>query len=201
MKYSTAVGRLRKIAEDLSTQSKRPDPLIVEAFVYGEMLDAPPTIEWISLAFAVDLPPEDVTWMVRPDAAEAAASLLRFDKYPIAWHWRPSAWPVWNHEIVGPVRFWSIEGGADESALSLLTDGRIEQLERSSPADEEAFVRQLRTECGAARKHLESVVEAYHDRDWRRSHKGLGVYPEDHLWRATKGFLDLDDAVAKRAQG
>ncbi|MFP4073230.1 MAG: hypothetical protein ACLFVZ_04250, partial [Actinomycetota bacterium] len=93
--------------------------------------------------------------------------------------------------------FWSIKVGSDESTLSALADRRMEQLERSSPPDEETFLRQLRIERGAARKHLKSVVDSYHDRDWRRSHKGFGVYPEDHLWRATKGFLDLDDAVIK----
>ena len=33
----------------------------------------------------------------------------------------------------------------------------------------------------------------------RREHKGLGVYPEDHLWRATHGYLDL--LAATRAAG
>lgn len=197
MKYSTAVGRLRTVAEDLSTQSKWADALIVEAYVYGELLDAPSDLDWISLAFVVDLPPEEVTWLAHPPAAEATASLLGFDKYPIAWRWRPPSWPVWNHEIVGPVRFWSIKSGADESSLSALAERRVEQLERSAPPDEETFLRQLRVERGAARKHLKSMVETYHDRDWRRAHKGFGVYPEDHLWRATKGFLDLDDAVIK----
>jgi hypothetical protein len=27
--------------------------------------------------------------------------------------------------------------------------------------------------------------------EWRRDHKGLGIYPEDHLWCATHGYLDL----------
>jgi hypothetical protein len=39
------------------------------------------------------------------------------------------------------------------------------------------------------------VVGSYHDREWRRDHKGFGVYPEDHLWWATRGWLELDDAL------
>lgn len=40
---------------------------------------------------------------------------------------------------------------------------------------------------------------AYREREWRREHKGLGVYPEEHLWRATHGYLDL--LAATRAAG
>ncbi len=36
----------------------------------------------------------------------------------------------------------------------------------------------------------------FYDRDWRREHSGAGTHPEDHLWCATAGFLDLDDAIA-----
>jgi hypothetical protein len=47
---------------------------------------------------------------------------------------------------------------------------------------------------------LRSVAEtaAYWEREWRRDHKGFGMYPEDHLWRATHGYLDLL-AVTKAA--
>jgi hypothetical protein len=173
------------------------EDLIVEAYVYGELLDASPTLEWVALAFVVDLPPEEVTWLAHPAAPEAAVALLRFDKYPITWRWRPTAWPVWNHEIVAPVRFWSEEGGADETTLDALSDRRLDSLERSLPKDDETYIAQLRIEREAARNHLAWVVESYHDRDWRQSHKGFGVYPEDHLWWATKGFLDLDEAVSK----
>jgi hypothetical protein len=40
------------------------------------------------------------------------------------------------------------------------------------------------------------VTERFHDRTWRREHRGEGVYPQDHLWSAAAAFLDLDDAVA-----
>ena len=31
--------------------------------------------------------------------------------------------------------------------------------------------------------------------DWRRDHRGLGSYPENHLWAATDGYLDLLEAA------
>jgi hypothetical protein len=61
MKYATAVGRLRTVADDLSSQSKRADAAIVEAFVYGELLETPQALDRISLAFVVGLPPEELT--------------------------------------------------------------------------------------------------------------------------------------------
>jgi hypothetical protein len=102
---------------------------------------------------------------------------------------------VWNHEIVGPVRFWTAEDGADEPTLDALADRQMDRSDRVTPPDDETLLAQLRTERDAARKHLESVTDAYYDRDWRSDHKGLGVYPEDHLWWATAGFLELDDAI------
>jgi len=44
--------------------------------------------------------------------------------------------------------------------------------------------------------HLRAVHAAYWGRDWRREHRGLGRYPEDHLWEAVQGYLDVHDATA-----
>lgn len=30
---------------------------------------------------------------------------------------------------------------------------------------------------------------------WMCGDEGFGVYPEDHLWWATRGSLDLDEAI------
>ena len=143
-------------------------------------------------------PPEEVTWLAYPAAPEAVVSLLGFDKYPITWRWRSLAWSVWNHEIVAFAPFWSVKDGADEATLDALAQRALDSMERSLPKDEETFLAQLRIERAAAKNHLASVVDSYHDRDWRKGHKGFGVYPEDHLWWATRGFLDLDEAVNKR---
>jgi hypothetical protein len=42
------------------------------------------------------------------------------------------------------------------------------------------------------------VVEGYWDREWRADHKGFGSYPDDHLWRAAHGYLDLRHGLAGR---
>jgi len=196
VKYNSAIGRLRQVADELTDHTSTwGNSVIVEAHVFGDLLAGPDTIEVIWLALVVDLPVEDVTWLARPAQAEATASILRFDKYPLRWRWRPTVWPVWNHTISRPVRFWSKEHGPDQTALEILANRRLGELAVLEPTDQAAYRAQLQTELEASRRHLGRVVNSYHDRNWRRDHNGFGVYPEDHLWWATQGFLELDDAL------
>ncbi|HEY7821406.1 MAG TPA: hypothetical protein VIG24_01160 [Acidimicrobiia bacterium] len=73
--------------------------MIVEAYVYGELLDAPRISTGYRRHSLWTFLQKQVTWLAHPAAAEAAVSLLGFDKYPITWRWRSPSWPVWNHEI------------------------------------------------------------------------------------------------------
>jgi hypothetical protein len=41
----------------------------------------------------------------------------------------------------------------------------------------------------------DAVLDQYYDQDWRRQHRGFGVYPEDHLWRAGQGLREIEDAL------
>jgi hypothetical protein len=196
VKYSTAVGRLRTIGAELDRFAGfDEDFLLEEAWVFGELLDAPDQFDVVSLALVVDLPPEEVTWCARPAPAEAVTSLLRFEKYPLRWFWRPTVWPVWNHAIDRAVRFWSKRAGADAAALDALASRRLDDLMVVAPPDAEALRGQLLIDHEAARLHLRQVVDQYDDPGWRREHKGFGVHPEDHLWWAAKGFLELDAAL------
>jgi hypothetical protein len=111
------------------------------------------------------------------------------DKYPCEWYTRPALWPVWNHCIRGPVRFWSL-AGPDEPTLQALGERRFGDLHRLIPTAAEV-AEQVQAELAASLAHLQRVDAAYWEREWRREHKGFGIYPEDHLWRATHGYLDL----------
>ena len=51
-----------------------------------------------------------------------------------------------------------------------------------------------RSYLDAALTHLREVRDKYWDHDWRREHRGYGRYPENELWEAVEGFLDLVDA-------
>ena len=49
-------------------------------------------------------------------------------------------------------------------------------------------------DLGTALAHLREVRDKYWDHDWRREHRGYGRCPENELWDAVEGYLDLLDA-------
>jgi hypothetical protein len=198
VRYSTAVARRWSCAADLDRLNGMADePLLIEAWVFGELLELPQDLEVVSLALVVDLPSEDVPWYARPTPAEHAISLLGFEKYPLRWFWRPAVWPVWNHAIDRAVRFWS-RTGTDTPVLDALAHREVEALPMIGPPSVEALREQLVIEHGAARDHLRGVLDRYDDRDWQCEHSGLGLRRDDHLWCAAHGFLDLDAALRRR---
>jgi hypothetical protein len=99
--------------------------------------------------------------------------------------------------IRGPVRIWSVDGGPDEQALAALEARDFGSLNRlvPEPADERL---QLRDDLDAALARLREVRDKYWDRDWRREHRGYGRYPENELWDAVEGYLDLLDTARSR---
>jgi len=91
------------------------------------------------------------------------------------------------------VRIWSVDDGPDERALTALEARDFGSLKRliPEPADERL---QLREDLGAALAHLREVRDKYWDHGWRREHRGYGRHPENDLWEAVEGYLDLLDA-------
>lgn len=100
--------------------------------------------------------------------------------------------PVWNHQIRGPVRFWSLDG-PDESVLRALAERRHTDLPRIT-ADQTELREQTAAELASALARLRAAHGSYWERDWRREHRGNGRYPEHHLWDTVHGYLDLLDA-------
>lgn len=195
MKRSTAISRLSEVADQLERFKLWPGPCLVAGYVFGATLEPAGDVERVQLALVVDEPAEDVPWMSHLRPVEALASLMRFDKQPISWWWRPSAWTVWNREITRAVCFWSATAGSDQGVFDAVLAGRVDKLEFVEPADGEQFIQELMLERDVGRRHLTDTVASFYDRDWRREHTGDGVYPGDHLWWATAGYLDLDNAV------
>jgi hypothetical protein len=191
MRHETAVRRLRTIAARCQQASGLWDdePLLVSAYAFGAVLDAGTDVEAVQVAFVLDLPPEELTWWVQPQSVVGLPHLLEIDKAPVEWYWRPALWPVSNHLIDRPLRIWSIDG-PDTIALDAVERGDAEPLRL--PASSEAELReQLREELVASLAHLQRVEGGYWERDWRSTHRGSGVYPENHLWDAVHGYLDL----------
>ena len=196
MRFDTAVDRLHKIADACSDVSRYRDELSA-AYVYGDILTGA-DVEVVQVALAVDLPPEELPWRAEPAGLRGLAEVLRLDRAPVRWVWRPAGEPVANHAIAGPVRFWSRTGGADGDVIELLRARRLDDLPREA-FDVEVAAQQLARDQQRALRHLREVTEHYWESSWRREHKGGGIYPEDHLWRAVQGYLDLLDVSDGRA--
>ena len=161
------------------------------------MLTGADPLECVEVALVLNLPPEEVPWESTPHGTLWLEDRLRLNKGGFAYWWRSHLEPVSNHHIHGPVRFWSHEG-PDEDVLQALAERRFGDLPRVMPSPE-ARQEQLAHELAAALGHPRAVHASYWDQDWRREHRGLGRYPEHHLWEAVQGYLDLYDA-AERAE-
>jgi hypothetical protein len=167
--------------------------VLVGAYVFGDLIERPAEVEFVQMAFVLDVDPGEVAWGIRPSSLDALAYWLEIDKGAVGWFWRPSAWPVANHYIVRPLRVWS-GAGPDDDALDALERGAADDLRVPAPGAAE-LREQLGVELEASLAHLRRVSGGYWERDWRREHRGSGRYPENHLWDATSHYLELLDAT------
>jgi hypothetical protein len=191
MRHETAVRRLRTIAERCQqvTRFWADEPFLVSAYAFGAVLDTRADVEVVDVAFVLDLPPDELTWCAQPQRCAGVPSLLEIDKAPVIWYWRPALWPVFNHLIRRPLRIWSVDG-PDTAALDALARGDADPLRLPEPTHTGAH-EQLTEELQASLAHLRRVEAGFWERDWRQDHRGSGVYPENHLWDAVHGYLDL----------
>ena len=61
VKYATAVRRLGSVAESLSSVASFDEALITDAYVFGDTLNGPESLDVVSVAFVVDLPVSEVS--------------------------------------------------------------------------------------------------------------------------------------------
>ena len=193
MKRSTAIGRLNDVAAELDRARQWSEVSVIAGYVYGALVDGDDELEYVSIALVVDEPADDVPWLSRPAHLEALAKFIRLDKLPIVWRWRPAEWPVWNHQIPRAACFWTRDNGRDEHVIEALALDRSMTSSSPSPQTPTPCENRSRPSVQRARRHLASVTNSFGDRDWRRDHKGDGAYPEDTLWAAAAGFVELDD--------
>jgi hypothetical protein len=196
VKRSTAISRLIDVCDGFDRAKEWSEPTVSAVYVYGPLLEGEDDLEWVSIAIAVDEPAERVPWMSRPAHLEALAKLLRLDRLPISWRWRPVEWPIWNHHIARAACLWTAADGRDEAVLAALRRRDASAVNLAQPTDIDAARQQVEIERDTARAHLAHVTAMYHDREWRRDHKGDGLYPEDTLWAAAAAFIELDDWLA-----
>lgn len=191
MRHQTAVHRLRTVAGRCQRASGLWDdePFLLAAYAFGAVLEPAADVDVVDLAFVLNLPAEELTWFAEPQSLVGLAGLLEIDKAPVRWYWRPSEWPVANHLIHRPLRVWSLDG-PDEMSLDALERGQAEHLRMPAPTAEQQR-EQLSVELAASLSHLRGVEADFWERNWRSAHRGSGIYPENHLWNAVHGYLDL----------
>lgn len=168
------------------------EPFLREAYVFGEVLDGDDPVDHVKVALVLNLPPEEVPWESHPHGTEWLVHTLRLDKGGFAYWWRSRHEPVWNHYIREPVRFWSVDG-PDEEVLQALSERRFSDLPRvvANPGEERAHTTAA---LDVALARLREVHANYWERDWRRENRGNYRYPENVLWDAVEGYLNLLDA-------
>lgn len=165
-----------------------------EIWVDGDLLGFAESLEVGSVTLVLDVPADELPWLALHPAGEWVGSQLRLGKRPMRWSYRPSAWPVWNHEHRRLVRFWSATGGTDEDVVEALQSLRLDGLLVTEPSAEQ-LERQLDAELTVSRRHLRTVLDRYWDHDWRREHGRYDESPEDHLWRAASAVSEMQDAL------
>ena len=70
----------------------------------------------------------------------------------------------------------------------------LEGLPVVRPSDDQ-LRSQLAIEAVDCRRHLRHVLDHYWEESWRREHRGFGIQPEDHLWRAFEAVRETEDAT------
>ncbi len=68
MRYRRAVEKLRVLAEACDSVKNWPpeDPFLLEAYVFGDVLEGADPLECVEVALVLNLPPEEVPWESSP---------------------------------------------------------------------------------------------------------------------------------------
>lgn len=200
MHHNTAVRRLRSVAEGCDKLGSLLDGEdgLVAVYAFGPVLDRPGAdLDAVNVALVVGLRAAELGWGVETPACTSLAHLLRLDKAPVLRRWRPAEWPVANHEIRRPMLLWSREDGVQTAALDALAQRRAEPFRLADP-DNAGLAEQISGELETSAELLREIRDRYWDIEWQRAHHRDGRHPEDHLWQAVDGYLDLLDASKSR---
>jgi hypothetical protein len=198
VKFATSVGHLESVGQQANDYRRLREsdvgwPLD-ELWIGSELLDSPAELEATPLILVLDAPPEELTWLALHPAGDWICEQLRLTKRPISWRYRPSVYPAWNCRDRRVVRFWSGDAGYDGDVIEALRERQSDRLQIVTPSETE-FAGQLQLELDLCRRHLSNILEQYWESNWRHEHKGFGIYPEDHLWRAAAAVREIETAL------
>jgi hypothetical protein len=194
MNRSTALGHVEHIAAEATRYAEmEPEAWPLESmWIANDILDAPNTLDVVTMVLCVDVPAEDLTWQALNRVEVAITETMRIDKLPIWRQGRPSAWPAWNAENRRVRQFWHIDDGFDTEAIETLRQGNPIEPDAVEP---HVFIEQMQTEYAVSRGHLHHVLDEYWEHPWRNEHTGFNIHPDDHLWRAAYGLQQIEEAL------
>lgn len=197
MKRRTAVRHVAELAEEADRLAHLPGDLVLplsELWVGGELLEGADQVEWALVVVKLDVPVDEFPHLALHPAIAVCESFLRLDKRPIDARWRARQAPAWDHEARRVARVWSEQTGPDELLLRHLRDDTVsdEMMQAPTPAQLREF---LTDGLPRAQRHLAEILDGYWEPDWRRAHRGLGIQPEHHLWRAAEAVRSMREAL------
>lgn len=166
--------------------------LVVELWASGSILNPGDLPGGVEVVLVVALPPEQLPWGVTPPVLRAFIKGHRLDTKAIVVHARPAGRPVCTRGLPRAARVWTTDG-ADHGQLDALIDPKSHGLQVSSFNGVNASDRER--EAAVSRQFLVDAVANYWDREWRREHRGNGQTPEQLLWQALRGHLELSGDI------
>jgi hypothetical protein len=165
-----------------------------ELWVGGDLLDGGERIEWPLVVVRLDIAADELPHLALHPVVAAGESYLRLDKRPLDTRWRSREVPAWDHDVRRVARAWSVQTGPDDLLLRHLATNTVSEsmIETPTTAELHQF---LVDALPRAQRHLGEVLDGYWEADWRRAHRGYGIQPEHHLWRAAEAVRSLHEAL------
>lgn len=199
MRHVTAVRRLRHIAERCQRACHlwEPGTGLAAVYTFGECVEPSAqtnTVDVVQILLVVHAEADDVPWCSRPPQYAGLPYVLELDKAPVDWFFWPVATPIGNHVVQSAVRIWDRDDGIDTDALDALATGCPGEFRLSPPGEARRHQQEI-DDMDTALRHLRYLRDHYWQRAWRSDHHAAGMAPENHLWDAVHGYLDLLDAV------
>ncbi|HEY0951724.1 DUF7711 family protein [Nocardioides sp.] len=197
MKRGAALRHVTELTQEADRLARLPGdlaPPLSELWIGGDLLDGAEHVEWALIVVRLDVPADELPYLAPHPAAAACESLLRLDKRPIDARWRPRQVPAWDHEVRRVARVWSAQSGPDELLLRDLRTNTVSDamIETPTPEALREYLTEALPQCD---RHLGEVLDGYWEPDWRRAHRGGGIQPEHHLWRAAEAVRSMREAL------
>jgi hypothetical protein len=195
MKWERAVHHLESLARACAEVVNQPmfSVRVTQLWAVGDILGPPRDLDAVTVALAINRPPDEVAWLSEPSGTQHWANATRLNKNPFVVFWRSDQAAIWNHDIVRPALVWDSTEGDRSEVLAAIRDGDGARVRTAAPTEDELAAR-LTDELAVCRNSLQETTDAYEKRRWS---PGKLEPTADALWLASLGYLDVLRAVER----